>query len=40
MQSAVTMLMTTGSPGDGTLRTPGPTALEHVPVDAQKYPRQ
>lgn len=37
---AVTMLMTTGSPGQGTVREPGPTALEHVPVDEQKYPRQ
>ena len=37
---AVTMLMTTGSPGAGTVRQPGPTALEHVPVNEQKYPRQ
>ena len=37
---AVTMLMTTGSPGEGTVRQPGPTALEHVPVDEQKFPRQ
>lgn len=37
---AVTMLITTGSPGQGTVRDPGPGALEHVPVDEQKYPRQ
>jgi hypothetical protein len=38
--SAVTLLVTTGSPGQGTVREPGPGALEHVPVDEQKYPRQ
>jgi len=37
---AVTMLMTTGSPGESSVRQPGPTALEHVPVNEQKYPRQ
>jgi len=37
---AVTLLITTGSPGQGTVRDPGPGALEHVPVDEQKYPRQ
>ena len=37
---AVTMLVTTGSPGQGTVRQPGPNALEHIPVDEQKFPRQ
>jgi hypothetical protein len=37
---AVTLLITTGSAGRGTMREPGPTTLEHVPVDQQKYPRQ
>jgi hypothetical protein len=37
---AVTLLITTGSPGQGTVRQPGPDALEHVPVDEQKFPRQ
>ncbi len=37
---AVTMLMATGSPGQRSVRQPGPTALEHVPVNEQKYPRQ
>ncbi len=37
---AVTMLITTGSPGQGTVRQPGPNALEHIPVDEQKFPRQ
>jgi hypothetical protein len=37
---AVTMLVTTGTPGQGTVRQPGPDTLEHVPVDEQKYPRQ
>jgi len=36
----VTLLITTGSPGQGTVRQPGPNALEHVPVDEQKFPRQ
>jgi hypothetical protein len=37
---AVTMLITTGSPGQGIVRQPGPNALEHIPVDEQKFPRQ
>ena len=37
---AVTMLITTGSPGQGTVRQPGPDVLEHIPVDEQKFPRQ
>jgi hypothetical protein len=37
---AVNMLVATGSPGHGTLHQPGPNALEHVPVDEQKFPRQ
>jgi hypothetical protein len=37
---AVTLLITTGSPGQGTVRQPGPDVLEHVPVDEQKFPRQ
>jgi len=37
---SVTMLITTGMPGQGTIREPGPTTLEHVPVDQQKFPRQ
>jgi hypothetical protein len=37
---AVTLLVTTGSTGRSLVRQPGPTQLEHVPVDQQKYPRQ
>ena len=37
---AVNMLVATGSTGHGTLHQPGPNALEHVPVDEQKFPRQ
>jgi hypothetical protein len=37
---AVNMLVATGSTGHGTLHHPGPNALEHVPVDEQKFPRQ
>jgi hypothetical protein len=37
---AVTVLITTGSPGPGSVPQPGPKALENVPVDQQKYPRQ
>ena len=37
---AVTVLITTGTAGPGSARQPGPKALENVPVDEQKYPRQ
>lgn len=37
---AVNMLVATGSTSRATLHQPGPTALEHVPVDEQKFPRQ
>jgi hypothetical protein len=37
---AVTMLITTGSPGVETAPKRGPAALEPVPVDEQRYPRQ
>ena len=37
---AVTLLIATGSSRQAAARTPGPIALEHVPIDQQKYPRQ
>jgi hypothetical protein len=37
---AVTMLITTGSPGQGTVRPPGANSLEHNPGDEKKFPRQ
>ena len=37
---SVALLITTGAAGEGAMRQSGPKALEHVPVDQQKYPRQ
>ena len=36
---AVDLLVSTGS-AQSSVHKPGPTVLEHVPVDQQKYPRQ